>query len=66
MAVKGRFGKIGRAEDWECLFHAALNCVKIIRLSYLKSLQEGVVSLFGAYGGLGTVTGKDRGVIVER
>ena len=31
----------------------------------LKSLQEWVIPLFYAYGGLGTVTGENRSVVVE-
>ena len=59
-----------KGKGWEDCYRSGISIALTIRsvdpTTLLKSLQEWVIPLFGAYGGLGTVTGEDRGVIVER
>ena len=58
-----------KGKGWEDCYRGGISIALTIRsvdpTTLLKSLQEWVIPLFGAYGGLRSVAGEYRGVVVE-
>ena len=59
-----------KGKGWEDCYRSGISIALTIRsvdpTTLLKSLQEGIVPLFGAYSGLRSVAGVDNRVVVQR